>query len=142
MKIKVKNSGVVRLTARKDRQRGNLFIAEASRNVPFNIRRVYLINNFGKVALAERGGHAHKKLTQAIFCVNGSFVLGLDDGTKKQKLVLNKADYGVILGPKLWHTMSRFSRDCVIVVFASDYYKESDYIREYDEFLKIVTRSR
>ena len=137
MKIKVKNSGVVQLTARKDSRRGNLFVAEGTKNIPFAIRRVYFVNNMKSAEIA-RGGHAHKKTNQVIFCANGSFTLHLDDGKQKQRIVLKTPTTGVVLGPKLWHTMSNFSPGCVMLVFASDYHKESDYIRDYGEFLKYV----
>lgn len=137
MKIKVKNSGIVRLTAQKDPQRGDLFVAEAKKHIPFPIRRAYFINNFRDASIV-RGNHAHKKLAQAIFCANGSFVLELDDGKHKQKILLNEPTFGIILGPKLWATMSKFSKDCVALVFASDYYDERDYIKNYSDFLKIV----
>lgn len=135
MKIKVKNSGVVKIIARKDPRRGNLFAAEAVRNIPFPIRRVYFVNNI-KDSSAIRGDHAHKKIKQVIFCANGSFILSLDDGKRKQKLLLNNPASGVILGQRLWHGMSRFSKNCVILIFASDYYRENDYIRNYNDFLK------
>ncbi len=140
MVIKVKNSGVVQLDARKDSRRGDLFVAEGAKNIPFEIRRVYFVNNI-KDAEVARGGHAHKKTRQVIFCANGSFTLHLDDGRRKQKIVLKTPKTGVVLGPKLWHTMSDFSKDCVILVFASDYYRESDYMRSYDDFQKMVRSS-
>ena len=140
MNIRVKNSGIVRLTIRRNLRQGNLIIAEAMRNIPFPIRRVYFMNRI-KDGRTVRGGHAHKTLTQAIFSANGSFTLNLDDGQHKPKLVLHGPDVGIILGPKLWHTMSKFSKDCVVLVLASDHYRERDYIRDYDEFLKITKRS-
>ncbi|MDP2599046.1 MAG: FdtA/QdtA family cupin domain-containing protein, partial [Candidatus Liptonbacteria bacterium] len=107
------------------------------KNIPFPIRRVYFMNNI-KDATAIRGGHAHKKTEQAIFCANGSFLLHLDDGKRKQKVLLNDPANGIILGPKLWHAMSKFSKNCVVLVFASAHYNERDYIRDYDAFLKIA----
>ncbi|MFA6142135.1 MAG: FdtA/QdtA family cupin domain-containing protein [Candidatus Omnitrophota bacterium] len=116
---------------------GNLVVAEAQNQVPFKIKRVYFINNLSHLG-AVRGKHAHKKLEQAIFCVNGSFKLGLDDGNKKEKVALSKPYVGIYLRPGVWHTMHNFSKDCVILVLASDIYKESDYIRDHEEFLKYV----
>jgi len=136
-KIKVKNSGIVKLNFFDDFPDGNLVIIESKRNIPFDIKRVYYINNlFNKRSV--RGKHAHKKLEQIIFCVNGSFTLKLDDGKNKQKIIMEDPYMGVRLGPKLWHEMEKFSNDCVILVLANDYYNENDYIRDYDEFLKIV----
>jgi len=136
-KIKVKNSGLIKLHFFDDFPDGNLVIGEAEKNVPFKIKRVYFINSlFNKKA--QRGLHAHKKLEQIIFCVNGHFTLRLDDGKTRQNILMNDPYYGVRLGPKLWHHMTKFSSDCVILVLASDYFKESDYIRNYKEFLNYV----
>ena len=99
------------------------------------------INNLANKK-AVRGKHAHKKLTQVIFCINGSFHLGLDDGSKKQTVVLDDPGYGVILGPKLWHTMTGFSDDCVLLILAGDYYRKDDYLRNYDEFMRYVHKDR
>jgi len=139
MKIKVKNSGIVRLTTRKDARRGDLFVAESMKNIPFAIKRVYSVNNIKDPAVV-RGHHAHKKTKQVIFCANGSFKLSLDDGKRKQEIFLSTHAFGIILGPMLWHTMSGFSKDCVIVVFASEHYNEKDYIRSYEDFLKLVKK--
>ncbi len=139
MKIKVKNSGIVKLTVRKDRRRGDLFVAESMKNIPFPIKRVYSVNNL-KDSSVVRGQHAHKKTKQVIFCANGSFKLSLDDGKRKQEILLDTHAFGIILGPRLWHAMSGFSKDCVIVVFASEHYNEKDYIRSYEDFLKIVKK--
>jgi dTDP-4-dehydrorhamnose 3,5-epimerase-like enzyme len=135
--INVKNSGIIELQFHNDFPDGNLIIAEAQKNIPFEIKRVYYINNlFNKTAV--RGHHAHKELNQIIFCINGSFTLGLDDGEAKQEIVMDEYHLGVKLGTMLWHTMYNFSADCVILVFADDYYKESDYIRNYDDFKNII----
>jgi hypothetical protein len=139
--IRVAHSGVVRLQAVPDRPDGNLFIAEARREIPFAIKRLYFINALANPA-AVRGRHAHRKLEQVIFCINGSFALHLDDGRKKQRIRLHDPAIGIRLGPYLWHTMSGFSADCVILVVASDRYKSSDYIRDYAEFKALVARSQ
>lgn len=130
---------IVTLRYVRDYPDGNLYIGEVLRNIPFKIKRFFLIKEFDN-ANALRGKHAHKKLEQVIFCVNGSFVLHLDDGKKKQKIKMDNPREGVILGRFLWHEMDNFSKDCVILVIASDYYKESDYIRNYEEFLDLAKR--
>ena len=84
-KIKVKNSGIIKLQFFDDFPDGNLVIGEAEKNIPFKIKRVYFINSlFNKKS--QRGLHAHKKLEQIIFCVNGHFTLRLDDGKTKQNI--------------------------------------------------------
>lgn len=136
-KIRVRNSGIVTLKYFEDPPDGNLYIGEILRHIPFKVKRFFFVNKLGNPN-AIRGKHAHKKLTQVIFCVNGSFVLHLDDGKRKQRIKINNPRQGVILGRLLWHEMDEFSKDCVILVIASDYYKESDYIRDYEEFLDLV----
>lgn len=136
LKLRVRHSGLLQLACFRDPPDGNLFIAEAEKQVPFAIKRVYFINNLANHA-AIRGKHAHRKLQQAIFCINGAFTLHLDDGQTKQRLLLNDPARGVLLGPMLWHTMSGFSYDCVILVLASAAFDVRDYIRDYAEFLSL-----
>lgn len=136
-KITVRNSGIVSLKRIIDERDGALCIMEAGRDIPFDIKRVYYINNLEHQS-SIRGKHAHKTLRQVIFCINGSFMLSLDDGTNRQDVLMWKDNEGVILGPCLWHTMHSFSSGCVLLVAASDYYDESDYIRNYDAFLQYV----
>lgn len=135
--IRVKNSGVVQLKAAGNPEIGMLYAAEAEREIPFPIKRVYFMQGVSGNAI--RGSHAHRTLTQVMFAAAGSFTLALDDGTTKQTVAMNDPSCGVILGPHLWVTMSEFSNDCVILVFADDYYKESEYIRDYEVFVKLVT---
>ncbi len=120
---------------------GNLFIAEAERHVPFPVRRVYFMTHLANPN-AIRGKHAHRRLCQAIFAVNGSFELLLDNGVRSEKVRVDNPSRGVLLSPMLWHTMSKFSYDCVILVLADDYYDESDYIRDYRTFRSITGRKR
>jgi len=130
----VNQSGYIQLKKFDDGDDGHLSIIEAMKDIPFEIKRVYYINNLKNVT-SVRGHHAHKKLYQAIFCINGSFLLGLDDGKNRQKILVDNDNVGFIIGPGLWHTMSQFSNETVILVAASDYYDETDYIRDYDDFL-------
>ncbi|MBM9590254.1 FdtA/QdtA family cupin domain-containing protein [Leptospira sp. 201903075] len=134
--LKVNHSGLVTLAKIQDERDGNLIIANASKEIPFEIKRVYYINQLEN-SVSIRGKHAHKKCEQVIFCISGSFLLGLDDGKVQQKILMNKDNIGIYLGPMLWHTMEEFSAGCVLLVFASDYYDESDYIRSYEEFTEL-----
>ncbi len=135
--IRVQHSGVVRLQCFDDSPDGLLVIAEAERSVPFQVRRIYVITALQN-GNAVRGRHAHRTLEQCIFCISGSFMLELDDGRTAQSIVLADPSLGVKLGPRLWHTMSRFSPGCVLLVLASAYYDSRDYIRDYVEFLELV----
>ena len=133
--ILVKNSGYVILKRIVDERDGALCIMNSGKEIPFEIKRVYYINNL-EHNQSIRGKHAHRELCQVIFCINGCFTLSLDDGTKKQDILMMQDNVGVILGPGLWHTMHSFSSGCVLLVAASDYYKEEDYIRDYGTFLE------
>jgi hypothetical protein len=135
LKLRVRQSGIVRLQCFKDLPDGNLFIAEVNRHVPFDIKRIYFINSLAN-PVAVRGKHAHKTLEQLLFCINGSFVLHLDDGNSRQRITLKDPSCGIRIGPMLWHTMASFSYDCVILVMASAPFDESDYIRDYESFLE------
>ena len=139
-KIKVKNSNLIKLQFFNDFPDGNLVIAETQKTIPFKIKRVYFINNlFNKKAI--RGLHAHKTLEQVLICVNGSFTLTLDDGKNRQKIKVKDDDcYGIKIGPKIWRIMNDFSKDCVILVLASEHFKPKDYIRNYEEFLNYVKK--
>jgi len=135
--MNVRNCQIIELPVFDDGFDGKLTFAEGLRTIPFEIKRVYYIYDLGK-SESVRGKHAHKELSQVIFCVKGSYRLGLDDGFNREEIFIDRPNMGVLLGPRLWHTMSGFSDDCVLVVFASDYFSESDYIRDYDKFLSFV----
>lgn len=137
--IDLENSGIFILQVVKDYPDGNLYIAEAQKDTPFEIKRVYWINNFTRPD-AQRGKHAHRNLQQAIFCTQGCFTLLLSDGVKKISIVMDTPNKGVYLGPLLWHDMTHFSKNCQILVLASDHYNEADYIRDYNEFLKLTLK--
>jgi dTDP-4-dehydrorhamnose 3,5-epimerase-like enzyme len=135
----LRRCGQIRLQHFDDGRDGFLAIAEHTRSIPFPIRRVYWITHLGNPD-AVRGRHAHKTLHQAIFCVNGAFELELDDGTTRTRVLLDRPDHGIYLGPGVWHTMRRFSPDCVILVLASALYDEADYLRDYASFRARVTQ--
>ncbi len=137
MIINVKNCNIIELKQVVDETDGVLSIAENHINIPFQIRRVYYIYGLNSPQ-AKRGHHAHKILEQAIFCINGSFKLMVDDGKSKQYLFLNNPNQGIYLGKHLWHTMFDFSKDCILLVFASDLFNESDYIRNYKDFMDFL----
>jgi len=134
-KIIVKNSGYVQLPTFVD-ERGLLAVGEVGKEIPFDIKRVFYITDLEKSTLLERGGHAHKQTDQIIFCLKGSFSLGLDDGETRQNIFIDHSSSGVRLGSGLWHTMKNFSPNCVILVLADQHYDVSDYLRDYSQFLK------
>jgi dTDP-4-dehydrorhamnose 3,5-epimerase-like enzyme len=120
----------------KGDDRGSLISLETNSNIPFYIKRVYYI--FGNKPNVVRGKHAHKNLAQVLVCVSGFVKIKLDDGKETEEIYLDKPDKGLYIKGLIWREMSEFSNDCVLVVLASESYDESDYIRNYDEFLKVV----
>lgn len=117
--------------------KGSLVAIENISDMPnFEIKRVYYIYNTSKNE--PRGFHAHKDLTQIAICINGSCNILLDDGKTKRTFKLNKPNKGLVLDKMVWHEMSDFSDDCVFLVLADNIYDESDYIRDYDDFIERV----
>lgn len=137
--VVVKNSGVIALKRVTDARDGILCIGECCREIPFDVKRVYYVTNLEN-NVSIRGKHAHRALQQIIFCIQGSFTLGLDDGSNHQEIRLERGPIGIFLGPRLWHTMYDFTSDCAFMVVASDYYNEMDYVRTYEEFMELVNK--
>lgn len=116
--------------------RGNLTVAEANKNVPFDIKRTYWVYD---VPGGEcRGGHAHKQCLEFIVAVSGSFHVTLDNGKEKQTYLLNHPWQGLLVDTGVWRTLDDFSSGAVCMVLASEKFEEEDYIREYDDYLKYM----
>lgn len=113
--------------------RGGLVYLEHPGQCPFEIKRVYYL--FGMDPQVARGFHAHKELRQLIMAVAGSFELILDDGVTRHTTVLDSPTKACLIEPGYWREMHNCSRDCVILVLASERYSEDDYIRDYEKFL-------
>lgn len=116
--------------------RGNLTFLESSRQIPFEIRRVYYL--YDVPGGAERGGHAHKALHQLMIAMSGSFDCTLDDGRERRKFHLNRPYYGLYIPPRLWRELDNFSSGSVCMVLASEFYTEDDYLRTYEAFQGFV----
>ena len=115
---------------------GNLVALEKGAEFPFEIKRVYYIWN--TPADVVRGYHAHRKLEQVIVCMAGSCDFILDDGRSRETVHLDNPAQGLYIKHNIWREFTHFSPDCVLMVLASEYYDEADYIRDYDTFLKEV----
>tara|TARA_B100000524_G_C23578505_1_gene344491 strand:- start:79 stop:495 length:417 start_codon:yes stop_codon:yes gene_type:complete len=132
MKTTLKNVKIIDIPKIVDpKGRGKLSFIEKD-IIPFKIKRVYYLYDVPNDAY--RGGHAHKKLIQLMIPLSGSFEVSLDDGNKKIKLMLNKPDKGLLIPNGIWREMDNFSSAAVCVVLASDYFEESDYFRDYEDF--------
>ncbi|WP_279045261.1 sugar 3,4-ketoisomerase [Cedecea davisae] len=118
-------------------ERGLLVALEQTKNVPFDIKRVYYM--FNTQEGIRRGFHAHKELIQLAIPVKGSCKFLMDDGREKVNITLDDPASGLLIEPMVWHEMYDYSDDCVLLVLASDYYDEADYIRNYEAFIKQVT---
>jgi WxcM-like, C-terminal len=116
--------------------RGNLTFVESGTHIPFDLQRVYYL--YDVPGGAERGGHAHKDLQQLIIAISGSFDIVLDDGSEKKRFHLNRSYYGLYICPMVWRELENFSSGSVCLVLASIFYDESDYYRDYAEFLTAV----
>jgi len=127
---------ILPLTRRGD-ERGALVVAEAGRECPFPVARVYWV--FGTSSGVRRGFHAHKRTRQMAVCVAGECSFLMDDGKQRETVRLSSPDRGLTIEPGVWHEMFDFSPDCVLLVLADLPYEEADYIRDYDEFLSVGT---
>lgn len=116
--------------------RGQLVAIEAMKDLPFEVRRVYYI--YDTLPGVRRGFHAHKNLQQILLCVNGSCKIHLDDGHDTAEVTLDKPNEGLYIANNMWREMYDFTPGAVLLVLASEYYDEADYIRNYDEFIKMV----
>lgn len=119
-------------------QRGDLVALEAFKNIPFAINRVYYIFSTGKNV--RRGLHAHLTLKQVAIVVRGSCRFLLDNGFEKQEIVMDSPKKGLLIEGTVWREMYNFSEDCVLMVLADQHYDESDYIRDYDQFLEVAQK--
>ena len=117
-------------------ERGQLVALEEYKDIPFEIKRVYYM--YDTANGVHRGFHAHRSLEQILVCIHGSCKVLLDNGREKKVVPLEKPYEGLYISNNMWREMYDFSPDAVLLVFASQLYDESDYIRNYDEFLKFT----
>jgi len=113
---------------------GSLVALEKGDDFPFEIKRVYYVWGTDKDTV--RGKHAHKKLEQVIVCVSGNCDFILDDGNNRELVHLSDPTQGLYIGNNIWREFTNFSKDCVVMVLASEHYDEADYIRDYNEFVE------
>lgn len=116
---------------------GNITAIENKRSIPFDIKRVYYL--YDVPGGEERGGHAHYELQQFVVALSGAFDVLLDDGTNKKVVHLDRPFIGLHITTGIWRELLNFSSGSVCLVLASHKYDESDYIRDYDSFIRLVT---
>ena len=121
-------------------ERGQLVALEEYKDIPFEINRVYYMYDTGDGV--RRGFHAHKSVKQILICIHGSCKIHLDNGSEKKEISLEKPYEGLYISNAMWREMYDFSPEAVLMVLASDYYNEDDYIRNYDDFLDMVKETK
>lgn len=126
---------MIELSRHHSDRKGNITVIENGVTVPFDVKRTYYL--YDVPGGESRGGHAHKDLHQLIVAASGSFTVTLDDGSVKRTFLLNRPYQGLLVVPGIWRTLDDFSSGAVCMVLASEGYDESDYIRDYNEFLKL-----
>ena len=125
---------------RNHHENGNLTVVEDHNEVPFKIKRVYYLYDIP--GGEERGGHAHKALYQLIVAISGSFTVNITDGRESKSITLNRPYEAPLIVPGIWRTLDNFSSGSVCAVIASEHYDESDYIRNYNEFLLLTSKEQ
>ena len=131
----IKDCQLIELPKIED-MRGNLSLVEGGIHIPFYIKRIFYL--YDVPTGAGRGAHAHKELHQFLICLSGSLDVSLDDGRYRKMIHLNRPWQGLHITPMVWASEVNFAAGTVCLVIASDLYNESDYIRDYSIFQKLV----
>jgi len=133
-KYSVYDCTVIELDKHHSNRKGNISVVENGITIPFDVRRVYYL--YDVPGGESRGSHAHRELSQLIVAASGSFRVTLDDGNVKRSFVLNRPYQGLYVKSGIWRDLDDFSSGAVCMVLASEVYQESDYIRDYQDFLE------
>ena len=112
-----------------ERPMGHLTPIEGLKDVPFDIKRIYYLTRVPENTI--RGFHSHKELQQVLVCLNGSVQISVSTPYEKEFITLDDPAKGLYIGPMIWREMYNFSPGSVLMVIASEYYDEGDYIRDY-----------
>ena len=119
-------------------KRGNLVVIEGSKDIPFEIKRVFYM--YGTDSEMIRGSHANRKSEFVLINVAGRTKVKIDDGFSTAIIELNKPRMGIYIPTMLWKDMYDFSSDAVLLVLASEHYNADEYIRDYKEYKEIVEK--
>jgi len=131
--VSVNDCSIIKL-AKINNRAGNITTVSSNQNIPFEVKRIFYIYDIpGGV---DRGAHAHKECHQFLIAVSGSFEIEMDDGKIKRTVLLNQPYYGLHIPPGIWAAEKRFSSGPVCLVLTSEKYDETDYIRNFKDFIK------
>lgn len=119
-------------------ERGNLVVAEGGSAIPFEIKRIFYI--YGSDAEVVRGKHANRKSEFVMINVSGTSKVLIDNGYDSQIIELNRPRMGLYLKSMVWKEMYDFSPDSVLLVLSNEHYDPEEYIRNYDDYLKMVRK--
>jgi len=117
-------------------ERWKLSFMQTPDQIPFEIKRLYYIYDLSWGS--SRGHHAHKITRQILFCIQWTVEIELDDWNSTETVILNEPNKWVIIEAKVWHKMQNYSKNCIMLVLASEQYNEEDYIRDYEDFLSLI----
>lgn len=120
--------------------RGKLSVGHFGTEVPFHPQRYFIVYDVPSKDV--RGEHAHRRCHQFLICLQGSLSVIVDDGEQAQEVTLDQPHLGIYLPPMTWGTQYKYSEQATLLVFASDAYDPSDYIRDYQEFKLLAASSR
>ncbi len=132
-KITIYDCPIVHLNKIENRA-GNITPIENNRDIPFDIKRVFYLYDIP--GGEDRGAHAHKKCHQFLIAASGCFDIFLNDGKNKKTVTLNRPYFGIHIPPGIWAAEQSFSSGAICLVLVSELYDETDYIRDYKNFLK------
>lgn len=120
-------------------ERGKLVVIEGNKTIPFEIKRIFYIYNSDKNVV--RGKHANKKSEFVLVNVSGTSKVRIDDGFSERIINLNRPMMGLYIPSMIWKDMYDFSQDSVLLVLSNTHYDNSEYIREYEDYIREI-RSR
>ena len=135
---KVLDCDILKIKTFSTGDKGQLSFFEGKKDIPFNIKRIYYITNVKEGQ--RRGFHAHKNLKQLLVCVSGKINIILDNGVSRNEILLDDSSIGILIEKPIWREMQWIETNSVLFVAASDYYSEEDYIRDYSEYLKFMSK--
>jgi wxcM family protein len=121
-------------------ERGHLVVVEGNKDIPFEIKRIFYIYGSDKDVI--RGQHANRLSEFVLINISGRCNVFVDDGENQETVILDKPYQGIYLNKMVWKNMLNFSKDAILLVLSNEYYNSEEYIRDYEEFKKIIREKK